>query len=144
MVKSLPAMQLSQVPSMDQEGPLVEEWQPTPVFLPGSICFQLCPTLCDCMKCRPPGSCIHGISQARILQWAAISFSKGSSLPRDETHIAGEFFTAKPPGKPAIAWLRFSSVQLLSCVQLCNLMDCSTPGFPVHHQLLELAQTHVH
>ena len=35
MVKRLPAMQLSQVPSMDQEGPLVEEWQPTPVFLPG-------------------------------------------------------------------------------------------------------------
>ena len=35
MVKSLPAMQLSQVPSMDQEGPLVGEWQPTPVFLPG-------------------------------------------------------------------------------------------------------------
>ena len=39
---------------------------------------------------------------------------------------------------------QFSSVQLLSCVQLCNPMDCCTPGFPVHHQLLELAQTHVH
>ena len=36
------------------------------------------------------------------------------------------------------------SVQLLSRVRLCNPMDCSTPGFPVHHQLLELAQTHVH
>ena len=34
--------------------------------------------------------------------------------------------------------------QLLSHVQLCNLMNCSTPGFPVHHHLLELAQTHVH
>ena len=34
-------------------------------------------------------------------------------------------------------------VQLLSCVRLCNPMDCSTPGFPVHHQFLELAQTHV-
>ena len=33
------------------------------------------------------------------------------------------------------------SVQLLSCVQLCDAMDCSMPGFPVHHQLLELAQT---
>ena len=46
--------------------------------------------------------------------------------------------------------LLFSSVQLrlscvwLSCVWLCNPMDCSTPSFPVHHQLLELAQTHVH
>ena len=38
----------------------------------------------------------------------------------------------------------YDSVQLLSCVQLCNPMDCSTPGFPVLHQLLELAQTHVH
>ena len=36
------------------------------------------------------------------------------------------------------------SVQLLSCVWLCDPMHCSTPGFPVHHQLLELAQTHVH
>ena len=36
-----------------------------------------------------------------------------------------------------------SSVQLLSCVRLCDPMDCSTPGFPVHHQLPELAQTHV-
>ena len=38
----------------------------------------------------------------------------------------------------------FSSVQLFSCVQLCNPMDHSTPGFPVHHQLPELAQTHVY
>ena len=38
----------------------------------------------------------------------------------------------------------FSLVQSLSHVQLCNLMGCSTPGFPVHHQLLERAQTHVH
>ena len=40
--------------------------------------------------------------------------------------------------------LHFSSVQLLSHVQLFDSMDCSTPGFPVHHKLLELAQTHVH
>ena len=39
--------------------------------------------------------------------------------------------------------LKFSSVLLLNCVQLCNSMDCSMPGFPVHHQLLELAQTYV-
>ena len=41
-------------------------------------------------------------------------------------------------------YYQFSSVQLLSRVRLCNPMDCSIPGFPVHHQLLELAQTHVH
>ena len=39
---------------------------------------------------------------------------------------------------------QFSSVQSLSCFQLCNPMDCSTPGFPVLHHLPELAQTHVH
>ena len=37
----------------------------------------------------------------------------------------------------------FSSVQLLCHIRLCDPMDCSTPGFPVHHQLLELAPTHV-
>ena len=36
------------------------------------------------------------------------------------------------------------SVQLVSCIQLCDPMDCSTGGFPVHHQLPELAQTNVH
>ena len=40
--------------------------------------------------------------------------------------------------------VQFSSVQLLSCLTLCNPMDCSMPGFPVHHQLPKLAQTHVH
>ena len=45
------------------------------------------------------------------------------------------------PEKPVS---RFSSVQLLSHVQFCDLMDCSMPGFPVHYQLPELAQTHVH
>ena len=40
--------------------------------------------------------------------------------------------------------LQFSSVQSLSCLTLCNPMDCSTPGLPVHHQLPESTQTHVH
>ena len=40
-----------------------------------------CPTLCNPMDCSPPGSSIHGILQARILEWVAISFSRGSSWP---------------------------------------------------------------
>ena len=40
---------------------------------------QLCPTLCDPVDCSPPGSSLHGILQARILEWVAISFSRGSS-----------------------------------------------------------------
>ena len=44
---------------------------------------------------------------------------------------------------PFYLFIQFSSVDQ-SCPTLCDPMDCSTPGFPVHHQLLELAQTHVH
>ena len=56
---------------------------------------ELCPTLCDPMDCSPPGSSVHGILQARILEWVAISFSRGSSQPRDQTQvscIAGRHF----------------------------------------------------
>ena len=48
----------------------------------------------------PPGSLVHGISKAKILEWVAISFSRESSLPKDRTHIsclAGGFFTTEPP-----------------------------------------------
>ena len=45
---------------------------------------QLCPILCDPMDRNPPGSSVHGILQARILKWVAISFSRGSSRPRIE------------------------------------------------------------
>ena len=49
---------------------------------------QLCLTLCDPMDCSLPGSSIHGILQARILEWVAISFSSGSSWPRDRTQVS--------------------------------------------------------
>ena len=57
---------------------------------------QSCPTLCNPMDCSPPGSSVHGISQGRVLEWVAISFSRGSSQPRDRTQvscIAGRLFT---------------------------------------------------
>ena len=57
---------------------------------------QSCPTLCDPMNCSPPGSSVHGILQARIMEWVAIAFSRGSSRPRDQirvSHIAGKFVT---------------------------------------------------
>ena len=82
-------------------------------YLGGTLCVcvcvcvcvlvaQSCPTLCDPMGCSPPSSSAHGILQARILEWVAISSSRGSSRPRDGTQvscIAGEFFTTEPPGK---------------------------------------------
>ena len=59
-------------------------------------------TLCDPMNCSPPDSSVHGIFSAKILQWVAISYSRGSSRPRDRAHVsclAGGFFTTVPPGK---------------------------------------------
>ena len=49
---------------------------------------QLCPTLCDLMDCSLPGSSIHGILQARILEWVAISSFRGPSWPRDWTQVS--------------------------------------------------------
>ena len=57
---------------------------------------QLYPTLCDPIDCSLHGSFVHGILQARILEWVALPFSRGSSSPRDQTQIsciAGRLFT---------------------------------------------------
>ena len=57
---------------------------------------QLCPTLCDPIDYSPPGSYVHGILQAKILEGVAIPISRGSSWPRDQTQVfctAGRFFT---------------------------------------------------
>ena len=51
-------------------------------------CAQFCPALCDPMDCSPPGSSVQGILQARILGQVAISFSRGSSPPREQTLIS--------------------------------------------------------
>ena len=49
---------------------------------------QSCPTLCDPMDCIPPGSSVHGILQARMLEWAPVSSSRGSSWPRGWTRLS--------------------------------------------------------
>ena len=54
--------------------------------------------------CSPPGSSVHGILQARIVAWVAISFSRGSSTPRDQTPVScsalqADFLPSEPPGK---------------------------------------------
>ena len=60
------------------------------------------------MDCNPPGSSVHGILQARVLEWVAMPSSRGSSQPRDRAHIsygsctAGRFFTAETPGRPRL------------------------------------------
>ena len=88
--------------------------------------LQSCTILCNLMDCSPPGSSVHGILQARILEWVAIPFSRGPSQPRDRTCIfciVGRFFTAEP------------SVRVLvtqSCLTLGDPMDCSLPGSSVY------------
>ena len=52
------------------------------------LVVQLCPTLCHPMDCSPPGSFVRGILQAKVLEWVAISFSRGSSWTRHQTHIS--------------------------------------------------------
>ena len=52
------------------------------------LVVQSCPTLCDPRICSPPGSSVHGISQARILECVAISFSRGSAQPLDQSHVS--------------------------------------------------------
>ena len=136
-----------------------------------------------------PWTIVHGILQARILEWVAFYFSRGSSKPRDWTQvscIADRFFTSWSTRQSHIvtSWTRtwtlavfhktwylplmfmgfrkkvkmeapyyisrclivisqFSSVAQ-PCLSLCNPMNRSMPGLPVHHQLLEFTQTHVH
>ena len=68
----------------------------------GVLVAQSCPTLYDPTNCSPSGSSIRGILQARILEWIAIPFSRGSSWPKDWTQvtcIAGRFFTIWATGK---------------------------------------------
>ena len=64
---------------------------------------QSCLTLCNLMDCSLPGSSVHGIFQSRVLEWVAISFSRGSSQPRDQTrvsHTAGRRFTIRATREP--------------------------------------------
>ena len=79
-------------------------------FLPLVWVAQSFPTLCDPMDCSPPGSSVHGILPARILEWVAMPSSRGSSRPRDRTrvsHIAGGFFnhlSHQGSPNPASSW----------------------------------------
>ena len=82
----------------------------------GGLVSKSCLTLCDSMDCSPPGFSVHRIPQARILEWVAISFSRGSSWPRDWTCfscIAGRFFTAEPPRNP-MGWIVSPQIHVLN------------------------------
>ena len=72
---------------------------------------QLCPTLWDSMDCSLPGSSVHGILQARTLEWVAIPVSRGSSQPRDQTWVSyteDRFFTVWATRRAQFSPLSFS------------------------------------
>ena len=95
---------------------------------------QLCLTICNPMDCSPPGSYVHGVSQARMLEWVAISYSRGSSWPGDQTWlscITGRFFTiwATREANRDYLLLLFSQVYQFRSVQFSHsvVSDSATP-----------------
>ena len=106
---------------------------------------QSCPTLCDPMDCSLPGSSIHGILQARILEWVAISFSRGSSQPRDQTRvslIAGRRFnlwaTREAPSPevcsnscPLVQWCYLTISSSAALFSFCLQSFPTSGSFPV-------------
>ena len=91
---------------------------------------QLCPTLCDPMGCSLPGFSVHGILQARILEWVTVSFSRGSSRPRDPA-LEADTLTSEPPEKPPYIELAAAAKLLQSCPTLFNPIDGSSPSSPI-------------
>ena len=82
-----------------------------------------------------PGSSVHGILQARILEWVAIPFSRGSSWPWDWTRvfcIAGRFFMVWATREAHRMCLCVSVLVVQLCLTLCNSTDCSPSGSSVH------------
>ena len=98
---------------------------------------QSCPTLCYPVNCSPPGSPVHGISQARILEWVAISSSRGSSWPRDRTNISCvsciemDSVLLNHRGSPMVDTAAAAAKSLQSCPTLCDPRDGSPPGSAV-------------
>ena len=100
---------------------------------------QLCPTLIDPMDCPSPGSSVHGILQARILEWIAMPFSRGSSQPRDRISISyvscigrQVLYHLSHQRSPSIIRAAAAAKSRQSCPTLCDPIDGSPPDPSVH------------
>ena len=115
LIAWIPAPNL-QTPSLFSPGLIQRPVKPASArALAPSLSCMLCSvaqsylTLCDPLVSSPPGFSVRGILQARILEWVAMPFSRGSSWPRDQTHFscvsctAGRFFAAKQRGSPLLS-----------------------------------------
>ena len=89
------------------------------IYFSGGLVAKSHSTLCNPIDSSPPIFSGHGIFQARILEWVAISSSRGSSRPRDWTRVscvpclAGRFFTTEPPRKPCNIYVRCTHKKVL-------------------------------
>ena len=89
-----------------------------------------CVQLCDPMDYSPPDSSVHGIFQARILEWVAMPSSRGAHRPRDRTHIscisciAGGLFTYEATGKPREGLMINSKEMVSLCIKLNCIFEC--------------------
>ena len=117
------------------------KWQPTPVFLPGESQRWEHGGLPSMGSHRVWYDWLDLAAASQILHWYINVYEfLGSICILNYSYKTSTFSLSKNG-----LYLRHdSSVQLLSRVRLWDPMDCSTPGFPVHHQLPELVQTHVH
>ena len=110
---------------------------------------QSCLTLCDPMDCNLPGSSVHGSLQARILEWVAVPSPGDLPNPgiRPISPVSLHWQADSLPRHHA-DWGGFNLVQFSSVAQSCptlwDPMNRSMPGLPVHHQLPEFTQIHVH
>ena len=102
--------------------------------------MQSCLTLCNPMDHSPPGSFVYGISHARLLEWAAISFSKEIFLDQwcnpNLLHWSWIFYS----WATRKAHSKYCCSVAQSYPALCGSLDWNTPGFPVLHHLPELAK----
>ena len=145
MVKNLPAMWETWVRSLSQEGPLWNEWLPLQHF-----CLE------NSMNRGGLQAIIHGVTKSWH-NWVTITFifiylsTYPSSIHLTHSLPVNQLIDSYVIPILWLLWIVtmqfriiFSSVQSLSRVWLCDSMNRSTPGLPVHHQLPEFTQTHVH
>ena len=92
---------------------------------------QLCPTLCDPVDCNLQGSTVHGILQARVLEWVAIVFSRGLPNPGIEPGspaLEADALTSEPPGKQMPGWIKHKlESRLLGEISVTSDMQMTPP-----------------
>ena len=104
---------------------------------------QSCPTLCNPMVCRPPGSSVHGISQTRLLEWVDIPLPRGASRPRDQTWAsctAGRFFAS---WANSFNTFKTNDWNHSKCQASCRKHRCGAVTIAVHRAPCHTLSTHL-